>query len=453
MSLTVLAAITATVACGYSCWLSTWQIIPALLAGAGAWLLLWAAVTALVGRIYCSTACPMGTVQDIAARLRRRRNGYFYSAPRPVARWSVVFAVTVAALLGISIVVGLVDPAAAYSRIVVYLGLPIIGAVAFSLGAAAVAIATLGVTAAVAMARGRLLCNTICPVGTILGALSRYSLYHIDINTDKCTGCGLCVSRCKAECIDPSAHTVDSSRCVMCFDCTAACPNSAITLRRGRHRLQIPMLQSVEPEATAFGKTEGNAADIKTIDRRKDPLALAASPVAATAKLTGFVTPGNAVCPPGSINDDDFRTRCTGCGLCVAACPTGIIRPATSQLGIRNTLHPVLDFDLGACRYDCVACTQICPTGALSPLTPGQKHRIPIGKARVEADLCIEYNDNLNCGKCARACPIQSVSIVPVETSKGIRRLPHIDFDSCIGCGACRYSCPAHPRAIIIEGI
>lgn len=429
--------------------------MPALLAGAGGWLLLWAAITALVGRIYCSTACPLGTLQDIAARLRRRPHGYFYSAPRSITRWSVVFAAAVAALLGISIVVGIFDPAAAYSRIVVYLGRPIVGATAFSLAAGSIAIATLAVAVAVPLARGRLLCNTVCPVGTLLGGLSRFALYHIDINTDKCTGCGLCTARCKAECIDPSAHTVDPSRCVMCFDCTAACPNQAITLRRGRHRLQIPMLQTVEPEATAFGSPDSDTPRINSLGRRKFMAAIALTPMAAIAARHPLpvTTPLNYVCPPGA-SDDCFRTRCTGCGLCTAACPNGIIRPATNQLGIRNALHPVLDFDLGACRYDCVACTQVCPTGALTPLTPGQKHRTPIGKARVEPDLCIEYTRGTVCGRCARACPTGSIKIVPVVPAGHTpRRLPHISFDSCIGCGACRYACPASPKAIIVEGI
>lgn len=245
VSVAIMVAVAVAVGAGYSCWLSGWQIVPAILAGASGWLLMWAAATAVFGRIYCSTACPLGTLQDIFSRLGHLRRGFFHSRARNTLRWTLVGVSVVAAALGITLIVGLLDPAAAFSRMVVWLGRPAIGAGAFSLGAGAVAFVTLAVVAAFSYRRGRLLCNTVCPVGTLLGGLSRTSLYHVDINTDKCVGCGLCTARCKAECIDPGAHTVDLSRCVVCFDCVAACPNSAITFRRGRHQLQIPDRKSV----------------------------------------------------------------------------------------------------------------------------------------------------------------------------------------------------------------
>lgn len=449
VSLAAMTAVGVAVGAGWSCWLSRWQIVPALLAGASAWLLLWAAATAVFGRIYCSTACPLGTLQDIFSHIGHLRRGFFHSRPRTVLRWTVVGVAIASAALGISVIVGLLDPAAAFSRIVTWLCLPAIGAGMFSLGAGAVALLTLAVAAGVSFRRGRLLCNTLCPVGTLLGGLSRTALYHVDINTDKCVGCGLCTARCKAECIDPGSHTVDLSRCVVCFDCVAACPNSAITFRRGRHQLRIPMLETVGPEATPVNESSATA----NCDRRKFLAALLAIPATALADDSESSSPPslrplNAVYPPGSRSGDSFMNRCTGCGACTAACPTGIIRPAASQFGIRNALHPVLDFDLGACRYDCTACTDVCPTGALLPLSVGEKHRFVIGKARIEPSYCIEYNGG-SCGICQRRCPARAIKIE--QTSDG-RRLPRVDFNSCIGCGECQYVCPARPRAFVIEG-
>ena len=76
---------------------------------------------------------------------------------------------------------------------------------------------------------GRTYCNTICPVGTVLGFLSKYSLFKPVIDTTKCNGCGLCARNCKASCINSKAHEIDYSRCVACMDCLDKCKQGAIT--------------------------------------------------------------------------------------------------------------------------------------------------------------------------------------------------------------------------------
>lgn len=472
VSVATATAIFAAVALGYDLWLSRWQVVPAVMAGAMMWIVFWIAVTAVSGRVYCSTMCPMGTLLDVFGRLGHRRHGYFYSLPRTMVRRSVTAIAIVAFLVGIPVMLDVLDPAAAFSRIAAWSLGPLVRPVTFSAGAGMLALATMAVAAATARARGRLVCNTICPVGAVLAEVSRYSLYHIDINTDKCTGCGLCTERCKAECIDPSAHTVDPARCVMCFNCTAACPNSAITYRRGRHRLAMPMMESigaVKEFKDIEGLNDGNGT--KPLDRREFLATIMAGVPAialATESLDPDLEPLNPVHPPGLRSADALRLHCTSCGACSAACPSGIIRPDKSMRSLRAPLRPVLEFDTGACRYDCVKCTQVCPTGALEPLTVSEKHIFVIGQARVVARFCIEFNEGKGCGKCARRCPRKAITIEPVEipeasaqqpahrpelTSSGRpRRLPRVDESLCIGCGECRYVCPARPRAFIIEG-
>ncbi len=70
------------------------------------------------------------------------------------------------------------------------------------------------------------ICNTLCPVGTILGCVSRNSAMRIDIDTDRCIQCRRCEHVCKAECIDMQSHVVDMSRCVVCFDCLPCAPTT-----------------------------------------------------------------------------------------------------------------------------------------------------------------------------------------------------------------------------------
>lgn len=49
------------------------------------------------------------------------------------------------------------------------------------------------------------------------------------------------------------------------------------------------------------------------------------------------------------------RDRCTGCGDCVASCPTGAL---SQQAGKAALLYPQL------CTY-CTACEDVCPVGAI----------------------------------------------------------------------------------------
>ena len=88
------------------------------------------------------------------------------------------------------------------------------------------------VLAVLAWRNGRTYCNTVCPVGTILGLVSRFAVFKPRIDTSKCNGCGLCARNCKASCIDAKTHRIDYSRCVACMDCLGKCRQGAISFSR-----------------------------------------------------------------------------------------------------------------------------------------------------------------------------------------------------------------------------
>lgn len=460
------------------------QFLPAAFAFSLTTIVVWLIATMMFGRIYCSTVCPLGVVQDACARIPRlgrfpAKRNYHYSPPLTTWRNISLFVTVVSVLLGVSFITTLLDPYSIFARCCIYVVKPLWGLgwnlfmtpavklAAASAAGTAIAIITIGLIGWLASRNGRTFCNSICPVGTSLGFISRYSIFRIDINTDKCIQCRECEHICKASCIDMISHVVDTSRCVVCFDCLTVCPNDAIHYTTNRHQLAIPLMRKVrDPLAgSAAGCSGGHVethSDKMLLDRRAflaTGLIVAATPVLTAAKknrkrleggLLGSqeaLLPTVAVTPPGVHDRKDFLDRCTGCGLCISHCMTKVLRPSVDEYGLLRLLHPVKDYDRAYCAYTCTRCTQLCPTGALSPLTREEKTRSSVGLARVSLDRCT------GCGSCKEACPASAIVMEPFA-NRGGHLYPQIDHRKCIGCGACQFVCPASPyKAIIVNGL
>lgn len=478
-------------------WLAKVQIFPAAMAFSLATFVIWLLVTLLFGRIYCSTFCPLGVFQDICSRLPRLRKRvrprwhYHYSLPHTSLRHITLFIVVLSIFLGISAVTSFFDPYSVFGRFGLNVIKPLWGealnlfyqmekqpplrvAAASALGMG-VALVTMVIVGLIAFRHGRTVCNSICPVGTTLSFVSRYSIFHIDINTDKCVQCRKCEHRCKSSCIDLVSHVVDTSRCVVCFDCLSDCPNDAISYTFNRHQLSMPLMQKVRnPIAgSAAGmqsghldaasgqkaeKSQTSADGPKLLDRRRFLAAgavIAAAPVVAKVSETlgsvGVRRNQRPVPPPGVRSRREFLDRCTSCGLCIDHCPQGVLKASLEEYGLLRALHPVKDYDLSWCVYDCTRCSDLCPTGALHPLTVSEKHRSRVGLASVERSLCISYNDGVSCGACSRRCPADAISMTAPSQTNG--PLPVVDTSRCIGCGACQYVCPSRPKAIVVGGL
>ena len=440
----------------------------ASLAGGGVILIL---ITLLLGRVYCSAICPLGILQDVLARLARLTRGapgrLRFSPGLPWLRYSVLWA-SVAGILfgGAAFILPLLDPYSLFGRIVSGLLRPLVtqannalvgpanaaGIDALyrvnvpwsGLGLLALPGATLMLIAILAAWRGRIYCNTICPVGTLLGLLASRSVFRLRIDEQACQKCGDCLKVCKAQCIDLRARQIDFSRCVGCFNCVAICRQHGISFRRPTPA-HPPVARAIAPHEPGL--------------TRREFLAQGAPLIAATGPgfWSNAVGPSRSerfepvIAPPGANNVRDFLDRCTGCQLCISTCPTHVLQPACFEYGLAGFMKPRLDYRHAFCNFDCRECGQVCPDGAIVPMALADKQLTRIGGAQLNLDHCVVKTKGTDCAACSEHCPTKAVYTVPYGNNL---RLPRLDESICIGCGGCEYACPAQPaKAITVAGL
>lgn len=244
------------------------QIIPSALAMTLGATIVWIAATLIAGRIYCSSVCPVGGLQDSATWLRRKLfklnirkwrkcnplNGRLLFAPFRYRnggrlRLPVLIIYIVCLLLGLLGIATIIEPwnmmrsaarltnpeGAAAWKFLIFSGNVIFGGVFGMVVLVAVWVW--------ALLCGRRFCNEVCPIGTVLAYTAERSMYHIEIDPDKCVNCLKCEDVCKSECIKVVSRYVDNSRCVRCFNCLKVCEEDAIRFQRNRNRRGNPLMQ------------------------------------------------------------------------------------------------------------------------------------------------------------------------------------------------------------------
>lgn len=456
----------------YLGWTAKAQLLPAVLAlnvGVVATLVV---LTLLFGRLYCSVVCPLGVMQDLFAWLgkRAKKNRYSYSPEKRWLRYGVLTLFIVALIAGVGSAVALLAPYSTYGRIAQNLFAPLwqwgnnllayfaerVDSYAFysvevwmrsaaTFGLAAVMFVVLGI---LAWRNGRTWCNTVCPVGTVLGFLSRFSLFRPVIDTSKCNSCGLCARNCKAACIDSKNHRIDYSRCVACMDCLGKCHKGAIAYAPRRTKPQTDVKSDTPDTArrsflTGVGLLAATAA-VRAQEKKVDG-GLAAI---ADKKIPARRTP---IVPPGAQGLRNMALHCTACQLCVSVCPNGVLRPSTE---LERLMQPESSYERGYCRPECTKCSEVCPAGAIRRISVEEKSSTQIGHAVWIKENCIPLVDGVDCGNCARHCLAGAITMISSnDDDPEARKIPVVNTERCIGCGACENLCPARPfSAIYVEG-
>jgi ferredoxin len=440
------------------------QLIPSLLSGFWSVIVLLTIITLLFGRIYCSVICPAGVLQDFFSRLtargkkKNRHKRYFkYAKPNNWLRYGILIATVLALGMGSSSLLLLLDPYSNVGRVMTDLVRPalvpltgllaqatasmgehaihVVNPIGCSIVAIVVSSLFLIAIAVMSLLRGRLYCNTICPVGTFLGLFSRFAPFRVSVDHSACTHCGVCARTCKSQCIDSKNSVLDASRCVDCFNCLSSCSQDAILYRFVRSRKSTKEVGSVPKDSRRRSFLIAGATAMVTA-----PMLMAQSKLG--------ISKTEPQMPPGAGTRANFNAKCTACHACVAQCPANVLEPTAFDYGIMGLMQPKMSFERGFCQFNCTHCSNICPSGALTPLSHEQKHVTQAGIAKFTQTRCVVYLEETDCGACSEHCPTQAVSMV--DYVNGLR-IPHVTPELCIGCGGCQYVCPAQPKAIVVH--
>jgi len=445
------------------------------------WGLLVLGLTLLAGRVFCNWICPYGTLHQFVGWIfnihktkdnferNRYRDMYFF-------KYAVLTVMLIMAAMG-ALQIGLLDPICLMYRTVATVVAPMfdmsidampgidplwIDELKFAPGVPSrifVGSFWIGLFMLVLLGANvfipRFFCRVLCPLGALLGAVSRFSLVRINRDVHKCTDCNMCLHRCEGA-ADPQAQ-VRVSECFSCMNCIDDCPEDALSFTMvGLDRKQVKLLPDVSKRRMFFASIVG-ALGYPFL------------------KIHGTNTDANfspdLIRPPGSVAEPEFLEKCIKCDQCINSCPTNVLQPATwAEGGLEGLWTPVMNFNIAHCQLKCTLCSEVCPTGAIRKITVDEKMGkgeyqeqgpIVLGTAFFDKGRCLPHAMDIPCVVCEEVCPVSPKAIQThdeevknVFNEVVVLNKPFMVPDLCIGCGICQAECPVRDdRAVYVTAV
>ncbi len=401
-------------------------------------------IVVVFGRIYCSTLCPLGFLQDISiwmGKLLSIKSKYEISNKKnlKLVRIGILVVTIVLLIFGNTFVIGFIEPFTIFSRFLYFLKMLFNGLISLSFWPVLIILASILLVFIPALKIGRFFCSWICPVGTVLWGFSRLNIFQLKINPSECNNCNTCITNCKTGAISSQTKRIDQALCIGCFNCSSVCSRNAIKIGSIKKEDSKAIVSKKDGNLNAIVKSRrkflsqfGSAVFIMAIPINLDFI----------HTLKDHKTKKNQIFPVfplGAKNLKRFMQKCTGCMLCALKCPSQIIHPS---LGSTNSspILPVLNFHKSYCLEDCVECSKVCPTEALEEVLVAEKKTTKMAFLELNLANCRIVVDGLECSICAEICPLNAIKmkILPLNKSP----LPTVIQELCIGCGKCLYRCP-----------
>jgi ferredoxin len=291
----------------------------------------------------------------------------------------------------------------------------------------------------------RFWCRYLCPLGGLLGWLSKFSILRPLIG-QTCTGCTRCALLCKPGAIKTIPATSDSAReveimpaeCTVCLDCLVTCAKDGLGIG--------PVLKAAPTQEFDLSRRQF----LQTL------AAGAAGMVMLSTNLRLRIKNSRLIRPPGVKDEQAFLAKCLRCSECMKVCPTNGLQPVQAEAGVQGIWTPGLIPRVGYCDYGCNACGQVCPSGAIPPLGLQEKRLAVIGTASVNRNRCLPWASATPCIVCEEMCPTpeKSIRLEEVNTTNQAGETvtlqrPYVLRELCIGCGICENHCPLEGYAAI----
>lgn len=447
------------------------------------WTLATAAATLLLGRVFCGWVCPFGTLHQAAGRLAPRLSRRARIARASYSRAQALKYLLLAALLAAGALTLLqpsaLDPLCLLSRGLIVSVFPAFHFLAARVLSAAMDSGLPALADPAAAAYGflerrelvgevlffrtalstglfltalllanpawpRAWCRVLCPLGALLGLISRASPVRLSKDRPRCTSCGRCTLLCQGGSSPEGGAAWRKAECLLCLNCQAACPEDVL----------------------GFGFREDADAAARGPDlTRRALIAGVAGGLLATPFLRGSrgrVSRARLIRPPGALPEPLFLAACLRCGACVRICPKSAIHPALLDAGLEGIWTPRLIPRIGYCVYSCTLCGQVCPSQAIRALTIERKkgsdrvRPVKLGTAVVDRGRCIPWSQGMTCLACEEVCPVSPKAITAdigpgtgPKALKGSVGRPEVDSFTCVGCGRCEHICPVEGEAAI----
>lgn len=182
-------------------------------------------ITYVFGRVFCGWICHLGAVQEflfLGSRFQLLQSAGAQRAMRAL-RAAALLALIIQLFLTQTNLYKKVDPFA------VLFNFTSPGLTGWLL---------LGLLVVASVLIHRPFCKTVCPVGLILGWVSKLPGASVLGPNSQCLGCSACHGACKINAItrDGRRSLLDNQECIRCGECLDQCRTSSLTFRRqGRH--------------------------------------------------------------------------------------------------------------------------------------------------------------------------------------------------------------------------